>query len=437
MVFEKFQRNVENMVYTVLFQLAGYLYSSYDFFPLISPRDVKLSETLRSKEQYYGVENELLWKSPRRILFRLLLWFLSLCLFSFLLVLGIKTICSTPATTVRVPLDHSRDNVGTVCLPFNHPELTAELQNVKVLLAANLKDVESLLPFFTQQMVRLKEYINPNNIFVSIYESGSVDRSQTLLNQLKSTLDSNGIQNRIVFGNLTRKKGENRIKFLSSLRNQAISVLDDNLFSPDFIIFSNDVFFCAEHLIRLVYRGLKGGDLVCAVDFNEENYFYDTWVARDSRGMPLRGSRGCSVFEASADVQLCEQGHAVPVHSCWNGLVILRSSIFINSGIRFRYVEDEEKECAGSECTLLCNDLWRKGHHSIYVDPGIKVSYHAHVFRELEREHPVLNESSFQILKTQQLVPFDPPPSFFCSPLPPRSVRDDPNLNVAYFAPVL
>ncbi|GJQ11849.1 hypothetical protein GpartN1_g3640.t1 [Galdieria partita] len=432
---EKFQKRVEHMAYLLLVQLTRYYYFSYDLILLILPKETELE--LESLSNYKTNRMDMLYKSPKRLLIRLVLWFLVLSVFSFFLVLGLKLNFPTPATTVSPPFTTTKQSFEKLCATFNDSKLVSEIKDVRVMVAANLKDVEHLLPVFSHQVSRLKEYLKPENIFVSIYESGSVDRSQILLKELEAKFNSEGIQNRVVFGNRTRKKGENRIKFLSAIRNQVLSVLDEKVFVPDYILFSNDVFFCTEHLIRLLYRSMKGGDMVCALDYNEEYHFYDTWVARDSRGMPLRQSTDCSLFSSDADSYRCRQGLAVPMHCCWNGLVVFRSSVFTMQGIRFRYVEDEEEECSGSECTLLCNDLWRNGFRSIYVDPGVRVAYQARIFRDLEIERPVLNEEVFSVIKEQELVPFDPPDKFFCCPLPPHSARDDPNLNVAYFASVL
>lgn len=434
----KFQKKVEHILYLFLMQLSRYYYLSSTLLLFALPQETDLEEELASVAPYHLNRVEKLYKSPGRLLIRLTVWFLLLSFFSFLLVLGLKLNFPTPATTILSPSTTTfKPPLEKLCSTFNDSQLISEMKDVRVLVAVNFKDVEHLLPVFSHQIIRLREYFKPANIFVSIYESGSSDRSPVLLQDLQRKLDSFEIQNRVVFGNRTRNRGENRIKFLSSIRNQVLSVLDENIFMPDYIVFTNDVFFCTEHLIRLLYRSMKGGDMVCGLDFNEAYHFYDTWVARDAQGMPLKNARDCSAFSSESDKSLCRQESVVPVQCCWNGLVVLRSSIFTMQGIRFRYVDDEEKECAASECTLLCNDLWRNGFRSIYIDPGVRVAYQARIFRDLEIEKPVLNEEVFSVIKDQQLVPFKPPEKFFCAPLPPHSARDDPNVNVAYFASVL
>jgi hypothetical protein len=61
-------------------------------------------------------------------------------------------------------------------------------------------------------------------------------------------------------------------------------------------------------------------------------------------------------------------------------------------GMRFRsggYGEDSIKEeCQASECTLICQDLWKRGYHKIAVDPLVKVyydSYNSENSKEFEK----------------------------------------------------
>ena len=35
----------------------------------------------------------------------------------------------------------------------------------------------------------------------------------------------------------------------------------------------------------------------------------------------------------------------------------------------------KEKECAASECSLLCNDYSRLGYRNMVVDPGVRQAY--------------------------------------------------------------
>lgn len=35
----------------------------------------------------------------------------------------------------------------------------------------------------------------------------------------------------------------------------------------------------------------------------------------------------------------------------------------------------KEKECAASECSLLCNDYLRLGYNNMVVDPGVRQAY--------------------------------------------------------------
>lgn len=45
----------------------------------------------------------------------------------------------------------------------------------KLLLAANLKDAEALMPHLILQLAALLVYLPPQSAYLSIYESGSAD----------------------------------------------------------------------------------------------------------------------------------------------------------------------------------------------------------------------------------------------------------------------
>jgi hypothetical protein len=178
----------------------------------------------------------------------------------------------------------------------------------RYLLAANFHNSAAVLPNFTVQLLRLLLLLPPQSLAVSLYESGSSDTSRiwlTLLHQLLLPLSAP--HNITVAGRLSGRLGWHRIQLLAALRNAAIepwlqqqqqqqqqshmpaaqqqhapqaqleqssaaaavagaAVLSADMtgFVPDVIIFVNDVFFCAEDVVRLA---LHGAHLACGMDF--------------------------------------------------------------------------------------------------------------------------------------------------------------------------
>lgn len=95
------------------------------------------------------------------------------------------------------------------------------------------------------------------------------------------------------------------------------------------------------------------------------------WVARDITGRRLR-NRHPFIKHTPSLLQLLA-GQPVPMRCCWNGLVALAGAPLVHDGVRFR--THIPGECAGSECSLLCDDLLRLGFTHIVMDQGVRLTY--------------------------------------------------------------
>lgn len=60
----------------------------------------------------------------------------------------------------------------------------------------------------------------------------------------------------------------------------------------------------------------------------------------------------------------------------WAGMAVLAATPFLGAnGLRFRRSDPMRKdECAGSECELICRDLWERGFGRVQVVPSVQVS---------------------------------------------------------------
>lgn len=99
--------------------------------------------------------------------------------------------------------------------------------------------------------------------------------------------------------------------------------------------------------------------------------FYDIWVTRD-----LNGKRFFNRVPYTQDklaVDSMQQGHPFPAYCCWNGMVVLSAQPFKQQGVHFR--SHAEGECAGSECSLLCDDFHRANASRVLIDPGVRAVY--------------------------------------------------------------
>ena len=122
-------------------------------------------------------------------------------------------------------------------------------------------------------ILELVEYFGPDNVYVSVYESGSWDASKDALRELDRDLESVRVRRTITLSETTHKdeiqkpfaagwidtprgkKELRRIPYLSNLRNLALKPLrelaaEDVKF--DKVLFLNDVVFKVQHTLEPV-----------------------------------------------------------------------------------------------------------------------------------------------------------------------------------------
>ena len=120
-------------------------------------------------------------------------------------------------------------------------------------------------------ILELVEYFGPDNVYVSVYESGSWDASKDALRELDRDLESVRVRRTITLSETTHKdeiqkpfaagwidtprgrKELRRIPYLSNLRNLALKPLrelaaEDVKF--DKVLFLNDVVFKVQHTLE-------------------------------------------------------------------------------------------------------------------------------------------------------------------------------------------
>ncbi|KAI9029234.1 cryptococcal mannosyltransferase 1-domain-containing protein, partial [Hyaloraphidium curvatum] len=245
-------------------------------------------------------------------------------------------------------------------------------------------------------------------LFLSIYENGSDDLTQPLLLLLRRSFSQHKIPHRIV------ARGPNvrtdwsralRILELAKMRNAALEpLLDQGLEDDrpvwDAVLFLNDVFFCAEDVLELVYQLLvvQAASHVCGLDFwrfirsrergpGGGGDFYDSWVARDLSGdvlaVPKIWYRDRFLGDPLGRARF-ERGLPVQVWSCWNGISALIPHPFL-LGLRFRAAKPNGTECPASECSLLDKDLWALGMGRVAIVPNVRTAYRHDVFDDVQR----------------------------------------------------
>lgn len=187
--------------------------------------------------------------SSLRHSFRSALWRVSLVLLGTVFLIDLTKLSWTGS--------HDRHNAYTSTPPVPTPSIyvASIFWNSAHILHAS----------WNSAILDLAEKLGPDNIFISIYESGSWDETKQLLRQLERTLITRGIRHRIVLDKTThqdeidrpsategwvetpRGKTElRRIPYLSKLRNKTLEPLAEfsaNVTTFDKVLFMNDVVF--------------------------------------------------------------------------------------------------------------------------------------------------------------------------------------------------
>jgi hypothetical protein len=247
----------------------------------------------------------------------------------------------------------------------------SKLKSQKYFIAANLYNNQDIIEDWTSEMLKLVNYLGPENCFVSIVENGdSSDKTPLVLKKFEEELNSRNVTNRIITQRVIIKEDFERIVFLTILRNKALEFIYyiPNLdFSKTKILFFNDIIFSYKDIIRLIDTNEGNYDLACGMDFYES--FYDTWVSVGVDGYFFRSYY--PYFQNSVAMDRVINKENVRVFSCWNGVAALKAEPFDKYNLAFRWPTKFRQ----SECMLLISDLWDKNRNMIIVNPNLKFSY--------------------------------------------------------------
>lgn len=263
--------------------------------------------------------------------------------------------------------------------------------NETVFIAVNLYNSESLFPAFSDSLLEVVNRLGEQNVYVSIYESNSQDRTKQLLSSLRDDLEARNVQNSIRMLDNNRRNDMDRIERLALIRNEALAPIQagvHGLHGRTFtkLIWLNDIFFRPESVLELLTTNDGRFDQVCALDYLPLG-FYDTWVMRDVQG--YRPTPLWPYFKLEQDISSLRKGEVIPVNSCWNGMTIFDAKWFLptskdakdpspSSGvddgpIRFR----THPQCLASECMLPSYDIHvrSKQRPLIFVNPKAVATY--------------------------------------------------------------
>ncbi|KAK4148840.1 glycosyltransferase [Chaetomidium leptoderma] len=253
---------------------------------------------------------------------------------------------------------------------------------------------------WNRAVVDLVNTLGPENVFVSVYESGSWDDSKGALRELDEELEKTGVARKIILDEETHrdlidgppeKEGwitipdgrtmPRRIPYLSRLRNLSLQPLRDlagNGTRFDHVLFLGDVVFSVPDIITLIKTNNGHYAAACSLDFSKPPNFYDTFALRDARGHE-HASQTWPYFRASKSRKAMINAQPVPVSSCWNGIVAMPASSFTGiRGLQFRGIPDSlaaAHHLEASECCLIHADNPASRTRGVFVNPAVRVGY--------------------------------------------------------------
>ncbi|KAJ5145761.1 uncharacterized protein N7515_000325 [Penicillium bovifimosum] len=274
---------------------------------------------------------------------------------------------------------------------------------------------------WSKALVELVTTLGPENVFISIYESGSYDNTKGALRELDWELERMRVPRNITLSPVTHEdeiaapaggngwiqtpNGEKelrRVPYLARVRNLSLLPLQDlarNGITFDKILFLNDVVFTPGDVFELLETNDGQFGAACSLDFSKPPDFYDTFALRDSEGHePIMQT--WPYFRSAISRQALKRFAPVPVTSCWNGMVAMPASPFIGSSpLRFRGIPDSlaEYHLEGSECCLIHADNPLSVQKGVYLNPLVRVGYNGPAYTAV---HPMTRWlSAWRILR--------------------------------------
>ncbi|KAJ5947846.1 CAZyme family GT69 [Penicillium verhagenii] len=251
---------------------------------------------------------------------------------------------------------------------------------------------------WNQALLNLAWKLGPDNIYVSIYESGSYDNTKGALMELDLELERLQVPRTIILSPVTHEdemaatpgegwvqtpKGDmelRRIPYLSRTRNMSLKPLEELAkqgVTFDKILFLNDVVFTPNDVFELLDTNDGSYAAACSMDFAKPPSYYDTFALRDASGHEAMMTTW-PFFRDATSRKAVKDLSPVPVQSCWNGMVAMPAAPFTASPpLRFRGIPDSlaSSHLEASECCLIHVDNPLSKQDGVFMNPLVRVGY--------------------------------------------------------------
>jgi alpha-1,3-mannosyltransferase len=143
-------------------------------------------------------------------------------------------------------------------------------------VAANLFNSEAILPRFSASLFELAKAVGEDNIFISIYESNSNDKTKEMLTRFEADLTRQKVPHHIEMASTHDHIGVegnyNRIDFLAKLRNKVYDALDVQPGASyksrvNRVLWLNDILFDSASALDLLNTNEGRYDVACGLDY--------------------------------------------------------------------------------------------------------------------------------------------------------------------------
>ncbi|KAL3472661.1 cryptococcal mannosyltransferase 1-domain-containing protein [Aspergillus californicus] len=244
---------------------------------------------------------------------------------------------------------------------------------------------------WNEAVLELANVFGPDNIFVSVYETGGNDKTKNYLRDLDKALGTIGVGRSVILEDeVSMTPTDNgwsddqlrRTPYLSRLRNMPLRSLYDlrntgTLF--DRVLFLSDAAFTSQDVLSLLNTNYGTYEAACSFDIMAQRLRYDTFALRDSDGYE-RIMKKWPFFRSSKSREAIKLMLPVPVKSCWDEMVFMRAdSFYSNRPLQFRGVPDSLAaiDIAGSECCLIHADNSLSRRKGVYLNPFVQLGHNA------------------------------------------------------------
>ncbi|KAL5337563.1 cryptococcal mannosyltransferase 1-domain-containing protein [Aspergillus crustosus] len=250
---------------------------------------------------------------------------------------------------------------------------------------------------WTNAVVELAHVFGPDNVYVSVYESGSSDGTKVALRELDKDLVKVGVQRSIIFSDLISDDeasitpdGGGHTSYFTRLRNEALRNLfdlrDSGIFF-DRILFLGDATFTKDDVLSLLNTNYGAYTAACSFDILNPPSYLDAFALRDVDGYEHIMQKW-PFFRASTSRDAMKSMLPVPVRSCWGEMVFMHAEAFYSTRpIRFREVPEglAVKQIAASECCLIHADNLLSKRRGVFLNPFVRIGDQV---REYSASHP-------------------------------------------------